>query len=121
MRIPKFQILALPLHEGHANPLLPLLVERVVMGAIVCWAVTSLGSAWPSCDLGEPSFPSKFVWIFLEMRTIRYNGHITFNFIFFSRKQNRYDIVENKYGNDVLVISKMLVIDRKYTNNDRNP
>jgi hypothetical protein len=40
-------------------------------------------------------------------------GQITFVFTSFSQKQNRYDIVRNEYGADILVISKMIVVDRK--------
>ena len=40
-------------------------------------------------------------------------GQITFIFTFFSRKQNRYDIVGNEYGADIPVISKTIVVDRK--------
>jgi hypothetical protein len=40
-------------------------------------------------------------------------GQITFIFIFFSRKQSRYDIVGNEYDTDIPVISKTIVVDRK--------
>jgi hypothetical protein len=40
-------------------------------------------------------------------------GQITFIFTVFSRKRNQYDIVGNEYGTDILVISKMTVVDRK--------
>jgi len=33
-------------------------------------------------------------------------------FSFFSQKKNRYDIMENKYGVNILVILKMIVVDR---------
>jgi hypothetical protein len=48
-------------------------------------------------------------------------GQITFVFTSFSRKRNRYDIVGNEYGADISVISKTIVVDRKYIDNDRNP
>jgi hypothetical protein len=40
-------------------------------------------------------------------------GQITFVFTSFSRKRNRYDIVENEYGADIPIISKAIVVDRK--------